>query len=55
MPCLLFLNQSFKLTLKTTHSLIFDYLFQFLIKIIIMSLTVLEYYSREQEWGKEPV
>lgn len=53
MLCLLFLNEAFKLTLKTMHSLIFDYLLHSLIKIIIISLTVLEYYSLEQEWEKQ--
>lgn len=50
---LLFLNQCFKLTLKTTQSHIFGYLLQFLIEIIIISLMVLGYYSKEQEWWKQ--
>lgn len=50
---LLLLNQCFKLTLKTTQSLIFDYPLQFLIEIIIVSLMVLGCYSKEQEWWKQ--
>ena len=50
---LLLLNRCFKLTLKTTQSLIFGYLLQFLIEIIIVSLMVLGCYSKEQKWWKQ--